>query len=638
MNSPAIESKTLMGRPVAPSSSQLHPVGLHEVKITSGFWARMQELNATTIIDHAERWMEQVGWIGNFDAAVEGRLPEDRRGREFSDSDVYKLMEAMAWEIGRTGNLQLEDRFTALTARIAPVQEEDGYLNTMFGRPGQKPRYSDFEWGHELYCFGHLIQAGVARARTHGHDAFVEVAIRAADHVCTVFGPAGLKKVGGHPEVETALVELGRHTGENRYIDQARLFVDRRGQGLLEQIEFGQEYFQDDVSVRGADVLRGHAVRALYLTAGAIDVATETGDDELLEAAQRQMAQTVARRTYLTGGMGAHHEGESFGQDFELPSDRAYSETCAGVGAIQVAHRLLLSTAGAEHADLVERVMYNVVSASPSEDGKAFFYTNTLHQRLPGTEPEENVPSPRAASSLRAPWFAVSCCPTNVARTLASFGAYIATVDNDGIQIHQYAESRIRTELPSGGFVELKLETRYPEDGHVRVTVLETPAQPWALSLRVPGWADSAMLQHGGQTEEVSPGYARAEKTWAAGDVVELTIPMRPRWTWPHPEIDALRGQVAVERGPLVLCLESTDLGTNVETAAVVVDEPPVNDNNQVSVPVQTGQQLQAPWPYQSDSPLRTAVSVPELTRLIPYHAWGNRGPSTMRVWMPVAR
>ncbi|WP_162150438.1 beta-L-arabinofuranosidase domain-containing protein, partial [Arthrobacter sp. H5] len=295
-------AQNMLGRPIVPSSGRLQPVGLCDVDITGGFWGRMQQLNANAVIDHAERWMEQVGWIGNFDAAIEGRLPKDRQGREFSDSDVYKLMEAMAWEIGRTGNPQLEERFIALTSRIAPVQEDDGYLNTMFGRPGQEPRYSNFEWGHELYCFGHLIQAGVARARTRGDDAFVEIAVRAADHVCEVFGPGGLEKVEGHPEIETALVELGRHTGERRYIDQARIFIDRRGRGLLGEIEFGQAYFQDDVPVRDAGVLRGHAVRALYLASGAIDVATEIGDQELHEAVERQLGRTVARRTYLTGG------------------------------------------------------------------------------------------------------------------------------------------------------------------------------------------------------------------------------------------------------------------------------------------------------------------------------------------------
>lgn len=628
------EAVTLQGRPVAPSSGTLRPLGLSDVQITGGFWADMQELNATAIIGHAEHWMERVGWIGNFDAAVAGRLPEDRQGREFSDSDVYKLMEAMAWEIGRTGNVELEARFAALTARIKPVQEPDGYLNTMFGRPGQEARYSDFEWGHELYCFGHLIQAGVARLRTHGPDDFTEIVIRAADHVCDVFGPRGLEKLGGHPEIETAIAELGRHTGNPRYLEQARLFLERRGHGLLGEIDFGQDYFQDDVPVREAEVLRGHAVRALYLASGAIDVATETGDTELLGAIRRQFARTVAARTYLTGGMGAHHEGESFGQDFELPSDRAYSETCAGVAAIQAAHRLLLADGAPEHADLVERVLYNVVSASPAEDGRAFYYTNTLHQREPGTEPSHDAPSLRAASSLRAPWFAVSCCPTNVARTLASLGAYVATTDDDGVQLHQYAAARVRAELPVGTVV-LEVETRYPEDGLVRIRVVETPAEPWSLSLRVPGWALGAVLRAGGESTDVTPGTTTVRRAWVAGDVVELDIPLRARWTWPHPEIDALRGQVAVERGPLVYCLESVDLGDDVALAEVVTNGDPGEADGVVTVPVRLRSRVETPWPYGTAPTAEAGAARP--TTLVPYHTWANRGPSTMRVWMPLA-
>jgi DUF1680 family protein len=630
MASSAPVAHSSLGRPIVPSSGRLQPVGLCDVDITSGFWARMQNLNASAIIDHAEQWMERVGWIGNFDAAAEGRLPRDRQGREFSDSDVYKLMEAMAWEIGRTGNVRLEERFTALTARIEPVQEADGYLNTMFGRPGQEQRYTNFEWGHELYCFGHLVQAGVARARTHGNDAFVEIAIRAADHVCEVFGPDGMEKVGGHPEIETALAELGRHTGKRRYLDQAKLFIDRRGRGALGEIEFGQGYFQDDVPVRDADVLRGHAVRALYLAAGAVDVATETGDEELLAAVERQMARTVERRTYLTGGMGAHHEGESFGDDFELPSDRAYSETCAGVAAVQAAQRLLLSSGESHHADLVERVLYNVVSASPAQDGTAFFYTNTLHQRQAGTQPNTDAPSPRAASSLRAPWFAVSCCPTNVARTLSSLGAYIATVDESGLQIHQYASSRIRTSLPDGSVVEVKLETDYPEDGKVRVTVIEAPERPWTLSLRIPVWADGAKVSYGELVRTADHGYVRIEKGLTAGAVVELDLPLQPRWTWPHPEIDALRGQVAVERGPVVYCLESVDLGSNVGSAEVVAESSPVDGGGKVLVPVQVRAQSEADWPYHQDT-TKATVSEPKLTPLVPYYSWANRGPASRR-------
>ncbi|SEB59968.1 hypothetical protein SAMN04489806_1240 [Paramicrobacterium humi] len=621
--------------PVAPSTGALRPLALTDVRIDGGFWGGMQELNARAIIDNCEAWMERVGWIGNFDAAVEGRLPADRTGREFADSDVYKLLEAMAWEIGRAGSENLDARFRAIVARIAPVQEADGYLNTHFGRPGQAPRYSDLEWGHELYCYGHLLQAAVARGRTRGDDEFVELARRAADHVCEVFGPEGILRVGGHPEIELGLVEFGRYTGQRRYIDQAALFVERRGHGTLADIEFGRSYFQDDVPVRDTTVFAGHAVRALYLAAGAVDVAVETGDTGLADAVEAAYARTVARRTYLTGGMGSHHEGESFGVDFELPSDRAYSETCAGIASVMLSHRLLLQTGDSRYGDLIERTLYNVVATSPAADGCSFYYTNTLHQRVPGTVPPNDTPSPRASSSLRAPWFEVSCCPTNVARTLASLGAYVATTSDDGVQLHQYVNGSLDAHIDAGT-VRLRLDTDYPVHGSIRVEILESPDAEWALSLRVPAWAEGATLAVGADAATaVETGTVTVRRAFAAGDVVQLELPMAARWTEPDPRIDALRGQRAVERGPLVMCLESIDAPEldNVDEARVTGTLRDIE--GAVSVGLRRLATRDGDWPYSTTA--ETRLGDEELVPLVPYNTWANRGPSTMRVWLPRA-
>ncbi|WP_348534955.1 glycoside hydrolase family 127 protein [Pseudolysinimonas kribbensis] len=545
----------------------------------------------------------------------------------------------MAWEIGRTGDAEMDGRFRALTARIARAQEPDGYLNTNFGRPGQAPRYSDLEWGHELYSYGHLIQAGIARARTTGEDEFVQIVRRVADHVCEAFGPDGIQSVDGHPEIEVALAEWSRYTGDPKYLAQARLFIERRGHGVLGDIEFGRSYFQDDVPVREATVLRGHAVRALYLTAGAVDVAVEDDDAELLDILRSQMSTTVARRTYLTGGMGAHHEGESFGLDHELPPDRSYSETCAGIASIMVHHRMLLATGEEGYGDLVERMLFNVVAASPAEDGRSFFYTNTLHQREPGAVPPPDVASPRASSSLRAPWFNVSCCPTNVARTFASLGAYLASVTDDGIQLHQYAPAMIATALGDGSAVALHVDTDYPRTGSIRVTVDETREEPWALTLRVPAWAEGATVAVAGSDAVAVPTGAHVvERSWAAGDVVELELPMQPRWTRPDPRVDAVRGSVAVERGPLVMALESVDLGTSVNDVIVRSDQPlvdhPAQFDGEVSVTVVPEAVADAPWPYANPAPSRSAGDARSV-KLIPYYRWARRGPSTMRVWLP---
>ena len=623
---------------MVPSRGRLRPLGLGEVEITGGPWAARQEVNADVTLAHCQGWMERLGWVANFTRAAEGTIAGRHEGMVFADSDVFKLMEAMAWEVGRTGSPDADARFRQLTDAIAPAQEGDGYLNTVFGRDGQRPRYSDLEWGHELYNDGHLMQAAVARTRTTGADEFVAVAQRVADHVCDTFGPGGIERVGGHPEVELGLAELARVTGEQRYLDQAALFIDRRGRGTLGEIGFGQAYFQDDVPIRDATVFRGHAVRALYLAAGAVDVAVETGDDALLETLIAQWEATVARRTYLTGGMGSHHTGEAFGEDFVLPPDRAYSETCAGIASMMLAWRLLLATGEPRFADLYERTLHNVVATSPAPDGRHFFYANPLHQRSPGAVPPEDEESKRAGTSLRAPWFLVACCPTNVARTLASLAAYLATSDGRGIQVHQYADCRIRTTIDGGRRVGVSVATGYPVDGTVTVRVDETDGGAWALTLRVPPWASGAELVDSDGRRPVSPGAVVVERPFQPGDEVTLVLPMAPRWTRPDPRIDSVRGCLAVERGPLVMCAESIDLpgGRHVDVLRVDPSVPPRDADGSVVVAGRLVEPADRPWPYLADEdepPADDVVDVP----LVPYHTWANRGPSTMRVWIPTA-
>lgn len=616
---------TAPAAPVVPTRGRLRPLGVSEVRITGGFWGDRQAVNGTATLDHIESRLESEGWLPNFDLAAVGTLPAGRRGREFADSEVYKYLEALAWEIGRTdaaADAALEQRFRSVVARVAAAQDADGYVNTMFGRPGQGDRWSDLEWGHELYCLGHLFQAAVARNRTRpdADDGLVAIARRAADLVCRVFGPDGRDAICGHAEVEVGLAELGRALGEQRYIDQAALFVERHGRGSLAEIEWGQEYFQDDVPVRDAVALRGHSVRANYLASGATDVAIELSDDGLLDALRGQWDRTVERRTYVTGGQGSHHQDEAFGADWELPSDRAYSETCAGVGSIMFSWRLLLATGETRHADLIERTLFNVVATSPAPDGRAFYYANTLHQRVPGVEADPEGTSKRASSSLRAPWFEVSCCPPNVARTFASLGAYVATADDDGVQLHQYAPASVRTTLPDGRAVSFDVETGYPVDGSIRLTIIEDAE--FALTLRVPSWAASASVRvdAGGESAQhpAAPGTIEIRRAFRAGDVVELTLPLVARVNSADPRVDAVRGTVVVERGPEVLALESIDFGADV-IDAVVAGEP-VESRGHVRLPLRN----------------RASGEVAEAL-LVPYHDWAQRGPSTMRVWIPTS-
>jgi DUF1680 family protein len=655
--SPAVAVPGDAAVPVAPSRGRLRPLGIGEVRLAPGFWHERQERNAEATIGHCRTWEDRVGWTGNFRAAVEGRLPGDRQGRNFADSDVYKLLEAMCWEFGRAGDGDLNAEAARLAAEIAAVQEPDGYLNTNFGRAGQAGRYSDLEWGHELYCYGHLIQAGVAALRGGAAGQLFEVARRAADHVCAEFGPGGRDGVCGHAEIEMALVELYRATGEARYLEQASLFVERRGHHVLDDIELGRDYFQDDLPIRQAGAFRGHAVRALYLACGAVDVAVETGDGDLLAAIVRQWERTVAARTYLTGGMGARHTGESFGEDYELPPDRAYAETCAGIASVMLSWRLLLATGEPRFADLAERTMYNLVATSPALDGRAFFYTNTLYQRRPGTVPSRDEASPRAHASLRAPWFNVSCCPTNVARTMASLAGYVATVDDGGVQLHQLTACTLTPALPDGRTLGLRVETGYPWKGTVTVRVeAASGGQPARIALRVPAWAGAGAVLHGPEgSAPVGPGYAVVERAWRAGDELRLELPVAPRWTRPDPRIDAVRGCVAVERGPIVYCAEipGDDQG-HLDGLAVDTSTPPVEATGAASTeaggaihltvkasPLSepgTGPSAGLPYGERPAGGERAAhQAATEPLPLIPYHRWGNRGPATMRVWLPEA-
>ncbi|WP_129788628.1 glycoside hydrolase family 127 protein [Promicromonospora panici] len=675
----ASQHREAQARPVDPVGPR-RGLGVGELVLDGGFWGALQETNARATLRHCLDWMEQLGWLGNFDRVAEGATGGERPGWQFSDSEVYKLLEALAWEHGRTGDPAVEALLNKVVDRVAAAQDEDGYLNTCFGHAGQAGRYTDLSTGHELYCTGHLLQAAVARVRTLGHavgraageDRLVEVARRAADHVCREFGADGRGSDGrdgicGHPEIELGLAELGRALGEPRYTEQARLFVERRGHGTLAPIALlSPAYFQDDVPVRDADVWRGHAVRALYLAAGAVDVAVDTHDDDLRAAVERQWTRTVERRTYLTGGMGSRHQDEGFGDDWELPPDRAYCETCAGVASVMVSWRLLLATGEVRYADLIERTLYNVVATSPRADGRAFFYANPLQQREPGADVRPDAVNPRAEGGVRAPWFDVSCCPTNVARTLASWQTYAAFVEeapggssgggsSDGgvvVSLAQYAAGDLRLSVDArdpgqaGGELALRVTTEYPHDGRIRVEVTAVPERPVTLRLRVPHWADGATLTGpDGSTAAVGPGWAdagTAQATLVLGDVVTLDLPVAPRLTWPDPRVDAVRGTVAVERGPLVLALESADLPDGVLLDQVRLD-PAVAPCAQGDGAVVRARAAALPGagagtpPFASESAADADDGGPALLDLplVPYHRWAERGPSTMRVFIP---
>ncbi|HKZ92462.1 MAG TPA: beta-L-arabinofuranosidase domain-containing protein, partial [Candidatus Limnocylindrales bacterium] len=555
---------------VAPRArrGQLDPIDGRAVRITGGLWADRIAINRDRTIGHGLAQLEASGALGNFRNAARGTGlyvgGQDDAGTVFPflDSDVYKWLEAVGWELGRAPDPELGMAASAVVDLVAAAQRPDGYLNTYVQLSGRAP-FSDLQWGHELYC-GHLLQAAVAWHRAIGDDRLLAVARRAIERIDQELGPAGRDGVDGHPEIEMALVELSRIDVDERALALARHLLDQRGKGLLREGRFGAGYWQDRLPVREAPTVVGHAVRQLYLDCGAVDVAVETGDDELLQAVIRRWDEMRAARTYLTGGVGSRHRDESFGAPYELPSDRAYTETCAAIGSVMLAWRLLLATGEERFADAIERAMLDAVLPGLSLDGQAFYYVNPL-QRRPAVAPE--------SVSARRPWYPCACCPPNLMRTLSSFEQLLATTDAGGLQLHQYATGDLSATL-AGGRVGLRIQTDYPWDGHVSIRVEHAPAQPWTLGLRVPEWCQAWSLRLRGDPVAgvVRAGRIVIERAWAAGDHVELDLEMPARLTVPDPRIDAVRGTVAVERGPLVYCLEDADLPAGVAMADVAID------------------------------------------------------------------
>jgi len=606
-------------KPTAAARIRLRPFDAGQVELVDGFWADRARVNRERTIPHGLDQLRHAGTLGNLRlaAGAAGRYQamSDTSGTTlpFLDSDVYKWLEAVGWELGRGGDGELAGAADEAIALVAAAQRPDGYLNSYVQVVGGGVPYQDLSWGHEFYCVGHLIQAAVAWHRALGDDRLLAVATRAADHIANEFGPEGRPGVDGHPEIEMALVELTRVTKDRRYLMLAARMLDLRGHGLLPGTDrFGATYWQDHQPVREATSVAGHAVRQLYLDCGAVDVAVELGDDELLDAVRRRWDDMVRTRTYLTGGLGSRHRDEAFGDPFELPPDRAYAETCAAIASVMLAWRLLLATGEEKYADAIERTIFNGVLSGLSLTGTRFFYTNPLQRR-----------THRAADDGdgRRPWYPCACCPPNLMRLLSSWQQYLATTDEAGVRLHQYASADIRAEVP-GGLVRLAVRTDYPWHGRISVRVEETPDQPWTLSLRVPAWCRSAMITGPDGTDSG----ADLRRSWRAGDEVVMDLGMPVRVVEPDPRVDAVRGCVAFERGPLVYCIESSGVPGGAELEELTWD--PGRQPVPVSRPDIAESMVGITVPVTCRESAESAAAVP-------YFAWANGRVGAMRVWLP---
>jgi uncharacterized protein len=634
-----VEARTDMSRSgaVAPvATAAVTALGGRAVRITGGLLGAWQRRNREATIPHVIRELYKAGNIGNLSRLLE-KNPAPYRGRyPFLDTDLYKTLEGLAYELAVGEDESIRGCYEEVITLLAAVQADDGYLNSRFQDPGsdRKP-WSDLAWGHEMYNLGHLIQAAVAAHRQLGDDRLLVIATRFADLVLVRYGEAGEDSVCGHPEVEMALVELYRATGNKGYLNQAQLFIGRRGRRTVRHRLFPPEYLQDHVPFREMPAVTGHAVRMTYLAAGAADVWLETRDETLETALRRLWDDMVTRKLYITGGLGSRHSDEAIGDGYELPGERAYAETCAAIGAMQWAWRMFVGTGEAKYLDVFETILYNAYAVGLSADGTAFFYDNPLQRR---PDHDQRSGAEIGGEPLRRAWFGCPCCPPNVVRWMSQLGDYLAAETADALYIANYADATI-----TGSRIGLSVTTAYPWDGNIRIRIAKAPSGggPYSIKLRVPGWAKGASVS--GVSGAAESGWLTVTRRWRAGEEFTLALPMPVRAHGSHPYLDATRGALAIARGPLIYAAEQADCEADIDdlvldardAARARVTPGPAALPGSVAIDVAArqvpprGSELY-PETHEEDP----AHGQPGRVTLIPYFLWGNRQPGPMRVWM----
>jgi len=627
---------------MAAARRRLRPLDLSEVTIRGGFLHRRVQTNRRATIDHVYRMCKSTGRIDAY--GLTWRKGRPNRPHPFWDSDVAKWLEAASYSLTTHPDRRLARVVERLAGRIAGAQRPNGYLNVYFTVVEPRHRWHNLRDMHELYCAGHLIEAAVAHHRATGSSVLLDAVCRLADHVDSVFGPGRRAGYPGHEEIELALVKLYRLTGRPRYLALSRTFIDRRGRKPhffdAEAAARGEkpdttararghdyEVFQAHLPVRRQADAVGHAVRAMYLYSGMADVAAETGDEALLAACRRLWESATARRMYVTGGIGSAHHGERFTRDYDLPNASAYAETCAAIGLVFFAHRMLQFDGDGRYADVMEQALYNGVLSGVSLDGRKFFYVNPL-----ASEGDHH----------RQEWFGCACCPPNVARLLASLGRYVYSAAERAVYVHLYVAGRATAEV-AGRRLTIEQRTGYPWDGQVDVRVGPDRPGRFALMLRIPGWCRKWTIRVNGRAvaPAVRSGYARIVRRWQDGDAVALSLSMPAERVAAHPRVAADAGKVAIRRGPVVYCLEQCDHAADVR-AIVLPDRARLKPRfarkllgGAVVIEVTGLAPARAGWKGKLYRPAGAGAFKPARIRAVPYCLWDNRAPGAMTVWMP---
>ena len=608
---------------------KLNPVPISNVRLTDRFWSTRLQINSKISLRSQYQKLDETGRLDNFQRLI-GNSDKPFTLPVFNDSDVYKWLEAAAWALASEPDPELGQYVDTTIDLVIKSQRADGYLNTYYALEHENQRWANIRDMHELYCAGHLIQAAVALYRCTGDKRLLDSAVRFANYLVTQFDVSEDNQIipPGHPEIEMALVELSRETEDIRYMQLAQAMLDARGQGLIG----GNAYHQDHLPFRDLQRLTGHAVRALYLCAGATDIAIETDEIKLKKTLQHLWQHLVTRQMYITGGVGSRHSGEAIGSDYELPNGQAYAESCAGIAAVMWAWRMLQMDADCQYADYIEHLLYNAVLPAVSLDGGSYFYVNPLNDD---------------GSHRRRPWFSCACCPPNLARTVAKMPGLIYSVSEDSIWVHQFAANESTLTLPDGDVISIIQRTRYPWDGNVIVEVLDNKA--FSLNIRIPMWCkNNVEININGDTysEPVVAGtYVKISRAWLIGDSVCLQFPMPIRKMKAHPYVRENTGQLALMRGPILFCVEAAD-NINMNLLDLEIDpqqkatssfHPEILNGVQIiEIPARMVS-LDKTWDqslYREKETISSQQKKKITLTAIPYFAWGNRNTGQMLVWL----
>ena len=616
------------------------PVPFNEVQVRDGFWTPRLEINRTVTIPYCFEKCEETDRISNFEKAA-GLKQGKFEGIYFNDSDVYKVMEGAAYSLQVHPEAMVRLYLDKLIAIMAGAQWEDGYLYTFYSVPQKQPekRWTNEKDMHEQYCMGHMLEAAVAYYQATGNKSFLDIATRCADYICQTFGPGKRTDPSGHEEIEIGLCRLYRVTGDGKYLDTAKFLLDQRGRmgnrGPKGDGKLYGEYAQDHIPVVEQTQAVGHSVRALYLYTGMADVAALTGNMDYIKAIDTIWNDAVGTKLYVTGGIGAAAGSEGFGGHYELPNPTAYCETCASIANIFWNHRMFLMSGDAKYLDVLERTLYNAALSGVAMQGDRFFYPNVLES---------------TGGSERSPWFGCACCPSNVARFIPSVPGYAYACKGDDVYVNLFVggQATIRT---ASNRVIIKEETEYPWKGDMKIAVEPERSGVFAVCVRIPGWArnepvpgdlykfedsaaDQPSLKVNGKrvTPSVEKGFARIERQWQKGDTIELSLPMPVRRVIAHPEVKADQGKVALQRGPIVFCLEGPDNDGKVlnllipDNTRIKAEYKPALLNG---VMVLTGKAQVAKRMTGGG----VVVAGTRSFTAIPYYAWAHRGLAPMTVW-----